>query len=383
MRRFYQGLAIAIALSLALLFVVTGMERAARAQGGPPPTHPVDPNAKPGTPGVFQDYTSETPGHMHHITAKDLPDPYATKSSALFGRPVPRPDNVWPQAPEGFKVDLYATKLDFAPRTIIKAPNGDFFIAATNQGKIMVVHGMTSDGKADQITEFASGLNLPFGLAFYPPGPNPQYLYVGDTNAVLRFPYATGDLKATGPSENVLPISPPARIISRAAWPSPSTARKSSSPSARTPTSPTSTPTRANFTAPTSSSPILTARTSRLRHRYPQCSGVTVNPTTGELWASVNERDELGDNIPPDYITHVKEGGFYGWPWYYIGCLTTRASRASIRSCRRRRSCLTCSWSRTTPRWTSPFTKASNSRTYKASLRRRTRFVEPLRAHRI
>ena len=108
MRRFYQSLAIAIALSLALLFVVTGMERAARAQGGPPPTHPVDPNAKPGTPGVFQDFNAETPGHVHHITAKDLPDPYATKSSALFGRPVPRPDNAWPQAPEGFKVDLYA-----------------------------------------------------------------------------------------------------------------------------------------------------------------------------------------------------------------------------------------------------------------------------------
>jgi glucose/arabinose dehydrogenase len=47
--------------------------------------------------------------------------------------------------------------------------------------------------------------------------------------------------------------------------------------------------------------------------------GIAVHPQTGELWASVNERDELGDNLPPDYITHVQEGGFYGWPWYYIG----------------------------------------------------------------
>ena len=323
MRRFYQGLAIAIALSLALLFVVTGMERAARAQGGPPPTHPVDPNAKPGTPGVFQDYTSETPGHMHHITAKDLPDPYATKSSALFGRPVPRPDNVWPQAPEGFKVDLYATKLDFAPRTIIKAPNGDFFIAATNQGKIMVVHGMTADGKADQIVEFASGLKLPFGIAFYPRGPNPQYVYVGDTDEVLRFPYKNGDLKATGPGEVVVPNLPagPNHFARGVVFSLDdkhmfiSVGSHSNVPPATDPDPDPLEFHRADILEANPDGSDLKVYAYGIRNG----SGVNINPTTGELWTSVNERDEIGDNLPPDYITHVQEGGFYGWPWYYMG----------------------------------------------------------------
>src|SRR5580692_7752271 len=146
MKRFYQSAA--IALGLALLLFVVAQRPYARAQGGPPapppppPGHPVDPNAKPGTPGVFTDFKGEAPGNVHHITATDLPDPYATKSAAVFSRPVPRGD-AWPQAPAGFKVDLYADSLKgddgkpIAPRTIITAPNGDFFIAAQNQGEVI------------------------------------------------------------------------------------------------------------------------------------------------------------------------------------------------------------------------------------------------------
>src|ERR1700684_4724968 len=135
----------------------------------PPPSHAVDPNAKPGTPGVFTDFKGEAPGNLHHITANDLPDPYATKSSAVFSRPVPRGD-AWPQAPAGFKVDLYAESLKgddgkpISPRTIITAPNGDFFVAAQNQGEV-VVFRTGPDGKMDQMQVFASKLNLPFGLA--------------------------------------------------------------------------------------------------------------------------------------------------------------------------------------------------------------------------
>jgi glucose/arabinose dehydrogenase len=324
MRRFYQGLAIATAFSLALLlFIATGMGRTAHAQFAPPPSHPVDPNAKPGTPGVFQDYTAEMPGHMHHITAKDLPDPYATKSSAIFSRPVARPDNVWPQAPEGFKVDLFATKLDFAPRTIVKAPNGDFFIAATNQGKIMVVHGMTADGKADQITEYASGLKLPFGIAFYPRGPNPQYVYVGDTDQVLRFPYKNGDTKATGSDEVVVPNLPagPNHFARGVAFSLDdkhmfiSVGSHSNVPPATDPDPDPLEFHRADILEANPDGSDLHIYAYGIRNG----SGITVNPTTGELWTSVNERDELGDNIPPDYITHVQEGGFYGWPWYYTG----------------------------------------------------------------
>src|SRR5208282_3385303 len=110
MKRFYLGAAMTIGLAF-LFFAVTRSEYVgAQGQGGPPPMpqgHPVDPNAKPGTPGVFTDFKGEAPGNVHHITAADLPDPYATKFAAVFSRPVPRGD-MWPQAPAGFKVELYA-----------------------------------------------------------------------------------------------------------------------------------------------------------------------------------------------------------------------------------------------------------------------------------
>src|ERR1700683_3730072 len=231
MKRFYQGVTIALALAL-MLFVVSRTEFAgaqdspaarpsAAAQGGPPPgfvpppSHAVDPNAKPGTPGVFTDFKGEAPGNVHHITANDLPDPYATKSSAVFSRPGPRGD-MWPQAPAGFKVELWADSRKapdgkpIAPRTIVTAPNGDFFVAAQNQGEVIAFH-TGPDGKMQSMSVFASKLNLPFGLAFYPAGPDPKYLYVGDTDKVLRFPYAKGDLKATADPETVvdnLPAGP-------------------------------------------------------------------------------------------------------------------------------------------------------------------------------
>ncbi|MGA2509107.1 MAG: sorbosone dehydrogenase family protein [Candidatus Acidiferrales bacterium] len=325
MKRLYQALAIVLGLVL-LLFVVARSEQAARAQFAPPQGHPVDPNAKPGTPGVFTDFKGEAPGNVHHITANDLPDPYATKSSALFGRPVPKPADVWPQAPAGFKVEAYALNLQgadgkpIAPRTIIKAPNGDLFVAATNNGSVVVFRGMTSDGKYQEMETFATGLNLPFGIAFYPLGPNPKYLYVGDTDAVLRFPYQNGDLKATGPSEVIVPNLPkgPNHFARGVAF-SLDGKRMFISVGSHTNVTDIDTDTsefhRADILVADPDGSNLTVYASGIRNG----SGITVNPQTGELWTSVNERDELGDNLPPDYITHVQEGGFYGWPWYYTG----------------------------------------------------------------
>ncbi|HXO45268.1 MAG TPA: PQQ-dependent sugar dehydrogenase [Candidatus Cybelea sp.] len=337
MKRFYQGAAIALGLVL-VLFVVSRNEYAGaqdspaaspRPNGPPqgftpPPSHPVDPNAKPGTPGVFTDFKGEAPGNLHHITANDLPDPYATKSSAVFSRPVPRGD-AWPQAPAGFKVDLYAESLKgddgkpISPRTIITAPNGDFFVAAQNQGEV-VVFRTGPDGKMGQMQVFASKLNLPFGLAFYPPGPNPKYLYVGDTNAILRFPYASGDMKATADPETVVPDLPagPNHFSRGVAF---SLDGKKLFIAVGSHTNVTDIDTdksefhRADILVADPDGKNLDVYATGIRNG----SGLTVNPTTGELWTSVNERDELGDNIPPDYITHVQAGGFYGWPWYYTG----------------------------------------------------------------
>jgi glucose/arabinose dehydrogenase len=343
MKRFYQGLT--VSLGMFLVIFVAAHKQVAQAQGAPaaapapaggqgnrppgPPPHPVDPNAKPGTPGVFTDFKGEAPGNVHHITANDLPDPYATKSSAVFSRPVPRGD-MWPQAPAGFKVELWAESLKgddgkpIAPRTIITAPNGDFFIAAQNQGEVIAVH-TGPDGKMQSMSVFASKLNLPFGLAFYPAGPDPKYLYVGDTDKVLRFPYARGDLKATADPETVvdsLPAGP--NHFSRGVAFSLDGKRMFISVGSHTNVTDIDTDTSEFHRAD-----ILVADPDTLNQDGKTIavfasgirngSGLRVNPTTGELWTSVNERDELGDNIPPDYITSVKEGGFYGWPWYYTG----------------------------------------------------------------
>lgn len=310
MKRFYQGMAIAIGLSF-ILFAVARSEYAA------PRNHTVSADAT--ETGPFMDFHDEQPGKIHHITVDALPQPYATKSSAVFSRPVPRPADAWPQAPAGFKVGLYSTDLR-APRTIVKAPNGDLFVVETNGGKVMVLRGLSANGKAEQMEEFASGLRLPFGIAFYPRGPNPKYVYLGDTDAVVRFPYQNGDLKARGPMEVVVPNLPagPNHFARGVAF---SLDDKQMFISVGSHNNITDTDKdksefhRADILVASPDGSNLRVYASGIRNG----SGITVDPKTGELWTSVNERDEIGDNLPPDYITHVQDGGFYGWPWYYTG----------------------------------------------------------------
>src|SRR4051794_28307806 len=135
---------------------------------------------------AFEDTSKVQPGMFRKITAGDLPKPYATKSAGNALKVVPRPADAWPKAPPGFKVELFATGLSF-PRLIRKAPNGDLFLAdaanhsQNNSGTIKVLRGITKEGTAGKISTFVSGLNTPFGIAFYPPGPNPQWVYIGST----------------------------------------------------------------------------------------------------------------------------------------------------------------------------------------------------------
>ena len=157
--------------------------------------------AAPPTP-PFTDFRYEKPGTIRKITVNDLPQPYATQSADNGPSLVARPENAWPIAPAGFKVWLYATGLD-SPRTLRTASNGDIFLAESESGRIRVFRGMTSDGKPEQSAIFASGLKQPYGLAFYPSGPDPQWLYVGNTDEVVRFPYHSGDLKASGAPQHI------------------------------------------------------------------------------------------------------------------------------------------------------------------------------------
>ena len=162
------------------------------------------------TPGLrepFSDYRSERPGASHRITVADLPPPRAAESVDNGPFLVPRPKNALPVAPPGFKVDMYANGLS-NPRLIRTAPNGDMFLAESAADEIKIVRGVRADGRAALVKRFASGLKKPFGIAFYPPGDAPRWVYVANTDSVVRFPYRSGDLAPGGPAETVVPDLP-------------------------------------------------------------------------------------------------------------------------------------------------------------------------------
>jgi glucose/arabinose dehydrogenase len=269
--------------------------------------------------GPFTDYRGQAPGKIHHITAADLPKPFATEAATNNAEIVPRPADAWPQTLPGFKVDLFASDLK-NPRLITTAPNGDLFVAESDPGVILVFRGIGADGKAETQQTFATGLNRPFGIAFYPPGPKPRYVYVGNTDSVVRFPYQNGDLKARSSSETIVPTLPSSgghwtrNVAFSLDGKQMFISVGSSSNVIDTDTTPVER-NRANILVANPDGSDLHVYASGIRNPV----GLTVDPTTGEVWTSVNERDLLGDNLPPDYITHVEENGFYGWPWYYSG----------------------------------------------------------------
>ena len=274
-------------------------------------------DASPNAP--FTDFRYEKPGTMRKITVRDLPQPYATDSSSNGAEVVARPENAWPVAPAGFKVELFAAGLE-NPRLLRTAPNGDIFLAESDPGRIRVFRGMTGDGKPEQSAVFVEGLKQPYGIAFYPPGPDPQWIYVGNTNEVIRFPYHNGDLKASAPSQHIADLPAGGGHWTRSVEFSPDgkkmfVAVGSASNDDDVDTHPREKD-RADILWCDSANCELKVYAYGIRNAG---GGIAVNPQTGELWCSVNERDALGDNLVPDYITHVEEGGFYGWPWWYMG----------------------------------------------------------------
>ena len=271
----------------------------------------------------FSDYSEEAPGVVHKITVADLPQPYATKSVDNGPDLIPRPNDAWPQAPAGFKVDLYATGL-YNPRLMRTAPNGDLFLAESDAGDVKVFRGIGQDGKPERTEVFATGLRKPFGINFYPPGANPQWVYVGNTDSVVRFPYRNGDMKASGPEQKIADLPGGGRLRGGGHWTrdivfSLDGRKMFVSVGSHSNVDDTDNNSvefhRADVLEFNPDGSGLRIYASGIRN----CVGEAIHPKTGELWCSVNERDDIGDNLPPDYITHVQEGGFYGWPWYYIG----------------------------------------------------------------
>ena len=206
---------------------------------------------------------------------------------------------------------------------IVRAPNGDLFLAESRANRVRVLRDADGDGKPEVNQVFATGLSRPFGIAFYPPGPEPKYLYVGNTGSVVRFPYRNGDVKATGDAETIVDDIPSGReqVGGGGHW------TRDLEFSADGKTLFVAVGSRSNVSDDASEkrrADILAFDPDGKNERVYAWGirnpvGLAKHPETGQLWTSVNERDLLGDHLVPDYITHVEEGGFYGWPWYYIG----------------------------------------------------------------
>jgi len=275
---------------------------------------------------AYGDWRTEHPGVRRLITAADLPKAYSTESARNIPKVVAQPDGAWPVVLPGFKIERIATGFN-VPRLLRTAPNGDIFIADSSANEIKVLHGVgqpTKDATASTFAPevYAKDLSQPFGIGFYPPGPDPQYIYVANTGSVVRFPYRNGDLKARGPAEMIVSNIPSGgRLTGGGHWTRDIAFTKDGKKMF------VSVGSHSNVSdddAEIRRADILEFNPDGTGERIyasgiRNAVGITIHPDTGQLWASVNERDEIGDNLPPDYITHVEDGGFYGWPWYYIG----------------------------------------------------------------
>jgi len=282
---------------------------------------------------AFGDWHADRPGLRRLIKPHDLPPPRPAESAANAVRVARRTDEK-PVVPSGFAVELLASGLT-GPRIVRAAPNGDVFIAESRAGRISVLR--SDGGTTAKKSVFASGLNYPFGIAFYPPGADPHWIYVADTGAVVRFPYRDGDLTPRGEAETVVPRLPTGGHATRDIAFSPDGATMyvsvGSGSNDAEGMSRLSGGTLQSFIADHALGATWGSETDRadVLAFDPQgqnkkvfatgirnCVGMAVGPD-GTLWCSTNERDGLGDDLPPDYVTRVRAGAFYGWPWYYIG----------------------------------------------------------------
>jgi glucose/arabinose dehydrogenase len=288
-------------------------------------------------PAAYGDWRSDAPGVRRKITPADLPAPMASRPAVNPSRIIPRPAAGALRAPPGFSVSLFAKGLT-EPRIVRVAPNGDIFVAESSAGRVRVFRAADGASTPSASGIYASGLDEPFGIAFYPPGPSPRYVYVAGTTAIVRFPYSSGDLKASGAAETVVASLPRGGHWTRdiafsgdgktmyVSVGSGSNDAEDMYPmqASQLAAFEASHPAGAAWGSEEKRADVLAFDPDAGRMRIfatgiRNCTGLAVQPASGALWCAVNERDMLGDDLPPDYATSVKDGGFYGWPWYYIG----------------------------------------------------------------
>jgi len=243
-----------------------------------------------------------------HGQKPNLPAPFASRSAGNGPNRVAPPPGFLPAVPTGFKVNVYAA--DFkTPRWMAVAPNGDIFLAETGANQIDVLRDPRNTGSAQEREVFATGTTRVFGIAFHD-----DYVYVGNTNELVRFKYDPKTSKRLGEAEPLMKL-PTGGHNTRSVAISPDGKHLFVSVGSGSNINTGEDPIRAAITICD-----LDGKNARLWGtglRNPV--GLAIEPKTGAVWTSVNERDELGDNLPPDYFTSVKDGGFYGWPYSYIG----------------------------------------------------------------
>lgn len=291
---------------------------------------------------AFGTWEVDGPGVSRHITPADLPSPTLTDNDPEapdfenMAEVIPAPAGKLPNVPEGFEVKVFASRLN-QPRVIRVAPNGDVFVAESGSGRVLVFAvDAPRDGSATPEV-FAEGLDKPFGIAFYPPA-EPRYVYVGAANQVVRFPYHGSDRKATGPADVIIPDIPTQRHWTRDLAVSPDGQRlfvsigSASNVAAAMPKK-TEDEIKAFEKANGLGAAwgdeenragvrVFDAEGESVRNfatGLRNCSGMAIQPGTGTLWCTGNERDHVGPDLVPDFLTTIEAGGFYGWPWYYTG----------------------------------------------------------------
>jgi glucose/arabinose dehydrogenase len=286
---------------------------------------------------AYGDWHSDAPGVVRQFTVAAMPPPYTTLSAHRSPSVVPRPAGATLHVPPGFVVEQFAIGLE-RPRTLRVAPNGDVFVVESAAGRLRILRVQPGAVAKPQSHVFAEGMNYPFGIAFWPPGPDPRFVYVAQMDRVVRFPYETGDLQAGGKPETVVPHLPAGGhatrdlVFSRDGRSMFVSVGSASNAGTDMPARDTAAirswdvahGVGATWGSEQERADVLVFDADGGNRRIfatglRNCTAEAIAPTTGELWCIVNERDGLGDDLPPDYATVVHQGTFYGWPWYYIG----------------------------------------------------------------
>lgn len=288
---------------------------------------------------AFGDWHSDAPGVMRMIRPGDVVPGDPEKAAANRSRVVPRPDNAALRTMPGFSVAPFVTGMTGA-RVIRVAPNGDIFLARSRpEGRIMVIRAAAGASAPEQVSVFADkDLKDPYGIAFWPPGPQPRFVYVGEAGKVVRYPYRPGDLVASGPAEVVVDdlatggvhwtrdvaFSPDGATMFVAVGSANNVAADMGARPADLAAFERGHAVGASWGNNEWRADVLAYSPLGKGRRVVaagvrNCSGMTIRPGSDEIWCATNERDLLGDNTPPDYVTRIRAGGFYGWPWFYIG----------------------------------------------------------------